>query len=176
MEAAEFDTNDPVASFTATWRRVILEPVAFFEALPATGGLQPAFLFALICFGVGGIELLVFGHGLTGMIGLVLLGLVRLFVGSAILTLIAQNLFEGRGDYESTFRALGYSSAVAVGVGLPIVKYFAALYGVYLAVIAIAKVHSFDNLRSLATVVAAGVTGFVIAYALGLGSLLHHYG
>ena len=175
MEAREFETNDPVASFTATWKRVILEPNAFFGDLPPASGLQPALAFAMICFAIGGLELLVFGHGFHGLVGILLIGLVRLFVGSAVLTLIAQNLFEGRGDYEATFRVLGYSSAVAVGIGLPVVKYFAFLYGAYLAIIGLGKAHGFDNLRALASVAVAAVVGFVVVHALGLGCVMRRY-
>jgi hypothetical protein len=165
----EFDPNDPVASFGATWKRVILEPRAFFESLPPAGGLQPPLAFAAICLAIGSIGFMVFGGGIGGLLGLFVIGLLRLFVGSAIVALVAQQLFEGRGDYEATFRAVAYSTAIAVGVGIPVVKYFAALYGAYLAIIGIAKAQSFDTVRGLATVIASAFAGLVVVYALGLG-------
>ena len=168
--SAEFDPQDPVASFAATWKRIILDPVAFFGALPTAGGLQPPLAFAAISLAIGGVEFAIFyyGAGLKGMIGLIVLGIVRLFIGSAIVAFIAQRVFDGRGDYEATFRALGYTSAIAVAIGIPVVKYFAAIYGAYIAIIGLGRAQSFDNARAFATLVATAVVGVVIVHALGL--------
>jgi hypothetical protein len=167
--AAEFEPKDPIASFGVTWKRVMLEPRAFFEALPAAGGLQPPLVFAAICLTIGGIEFMLFGGGVRGLFGLLVIGLLRLFVGTAIVALVAQQLFEGRGDYEATFRAIAYSTAVVVLIGLPVFKYFAALYGAYLVIVGVAKAQSFDTVRALLTVLASAFAGLVIVYALGLG-------
>ena len=171
--SVEFDPQDPVASFTTTWRRIILDPVGFFGELPPAGRLEPPLAFAAICLAIGGVEFAIFyyGVGLKGMIGLVVLGLVRLFIGSAIVTFIAQRIFDGHGDYESTFRALAYTSAVAVAIGLPVVKYFAAIYGAYIAIVALARAHGYDNTRAFLTLVATAFVGFVIVHALGLWHL-----
>ena len=167
----EFDPQDPVTSYPATWQRAVLEPRSFFEGLPTSGGLQPALLFTAISLTIGGLGFLLFGGGVKGLLGLVILGLVRLFVGSAIVAFIAQQIFEGKGDYEATFRALGYSSAIVVFIGIPVIKYFAAIYGAYLAIIAIGRAHTFDNTRAFLTLLATGVVGLVIVYALGLWGL-----
>ena len=53
LSSAEFDPKDPVNSFASVWQRVMLEPRAFFEGLPATGGLQPPLAFAAICLAIG---------------------------------------------------------------------------------------------------------------------------
>jgi hypothetical protein len=164
----EFDLKDPVASFGTVWKRVVLEPRAFFESLPPAG-LQPPLAFAAICLGIGAVEFLIFGGGIHGFIGLVAIGLLRLFVGTAIVALVAQQLFEGRGDYEATFRAVAYSMAVVVGIGIPVVKYFAALYGAYLVIVGVAKAQSFDTVRAVLTLLASAFAGLVIVYALGLG-------
>jgi len=170
---AQYDTKDPINSFASVWRRVMLEPRPFFEGLPATGGLQPPLAFAAICLAIGAFGFMIFGGGLRGFVGLFVLGLVRLFIGSAIVALIAQQLFEGRGDYEATFRALAYSIAPVVVLGVPIVKYFAALYGLYLAIIAVAKAHSFDTVRAVLTIIGTAVVGLAVGRALHLGHWLH---
>jgi len=166
--SAEFDPQDPVASFPSVWQRVMLEPQAFFEALPTSGGLQPPLIFAGICLTIGGLGFLVFGGGIKGLVLLVMLGIFRLFVGSAIVAFIAQRIFDGHGDYEATFRALAYTSAVAVFIGLPVIKYFAALYGAYVAILALGRAHGFDNTRAFLTLVATAAVGFVLIHALGL--------
>ncbi len=172
MAAEEFSPNDPIAGFTDTWTRVMIDPRAFFEKLPMEGGLQPPLVFASLCLLAGGIEVLLFGAGLKGLIGLVILGIVRLFVGAAIFALIAQTLFGGRGDFEATFRVLAYSSAIAVAIGLPVVKFFAALYGAYLMILGLAKAHSMDTAHTVVALIAAVVTGAVIVRALGLSAIV----
>jgi hypothetical protein len=147
----------------------MLEPRAFFDALPPAGGLQPPLVFAALCLAIGGIEFMLFGGGIRGLVGLLAIGLLRLFVGTAIVALVAQQLFEGRGDYEATFRAVAYSMAVVVLIGLPIVKYFAALYGAYLVIVGIARAQSFDTVRAVLTLLASAFAGMMIVYALGLG-------
>jgi len=169
---AEFDPQDPAGSFATTWQRVIVEPQAFFEALPTAGGLQPPLIFAGICLTIGGLGFLVFGGGIKGLVLIVMLGIVRLFIGSAIVAFIAQRIFDGRGDYEATFRAIGYTSAVAVFIGIPLIKYFAAIYGAYLAIIGLGRAHSFDNTRAFLTLVATAVVAVVIIHALGLWGMM----
>lgn len=164
----EFNPQDPIGSFAATWQRVVLEPRSFFEGLRTAGGLQPPLVFALVCLAIGGFGFMIFGGGIKGLVGLVLIGVLRVFIGSAIVTSIAQQLFDGRGDYEATFRVLSYSSAVAVFVGIPVIKYFAALYGAYLVIVGLARAHSFDTVRALLTAVLSVVAGWVILHAFHL--------
>jgi hypothetical protein len=171
--AAEFDAKDPIGSFASTWQKVIFEPREFFDALPPAGGLQPPLFFALICLAVGAFGFLIFGGGIVGFFGLVVVGAARLFVGAAIIALVAQYLFDGRGDYEASFRVLAYSTAVAVVIGIPIVKYFAALYGAYLVIIGLAKAHGFDTVRALLTALVSIFVGMVIVHALFLGHFVH---
>jgi hypothetical protein len=173
LSSTEFDPKDPVNSFASIWQRVMFEPRAFFEGLPATGGLQAPLAFAAICLAIGAFGFMIFGGGLTGFLGLLLIGLARLFIGSAIVALVAQQLFEGRGDYEATFRALAYSIAPVVVIGIPVLKYLAALYAIYLVILGIAKAHSFDTVRAVLTILATAVVGLVLVYALGLGRWVH---
>lgn len=170
----EWSAPDPVGSYASAWRRVMADPRTFFESPAASGGLQGELVFALVSFAIGGVGFMLFGGGLKGFLGLIALGALRVVVGSAIATLIAQQLFEGRGDYEATFRVLAYSSAVAVFIGLPVIKYFAAIYGAYIVILGLAKAHAFDTVRALLTVFLAIVVGFVVLYALNLGGCVYH--
>jgi hypothetical protein len=172
--SAEFDPKDPIASFVANWQRVLLEPRAFFEGLPE-GGLEPPLLFALICLAIGGFGFMLFGGGIKGFLGVLLIGMLRLFAGAVIVSLIAQKLFDGRGDYEATFRVLSYSTAVAVVIGIPVIKYFAALYGFYLVILGLARAHSFDTVRAMLAVLSSVFVGMVIIHALCLGGWMHRH-
>jgi hypothetical protein len=152
MASEEFRLDDPVGSYVDTWKRICLEPRSFFGELSREGG----------------IGLAVFGGGLKGLLALVLVGLVRLFVGAALLTLVARQLFEGQGDYEASFRVLAYSTAVVVFVGIPVLKVLAALYGAYLAILGVERVHGIDPARATLSVAGSIVAGFALVYALGL--------
>jgi hypothetical protein len=173
LSSAEFDPKDPVNSFVSVWQRVMLEPRAFFEGLPVTGGLQPPLTFAAICLAIGAFGFMIFGGGLGGFLGLLVIGLIRLFVGSAVVAFIAQQLFDGRGDYEATFRGLAYSIAPVVVIGIPVIKYLAALYATYLVIVAVAKAHSFDTVRAVLTILATAVVVLVLVHAFGLGRWVH---
>jgi len=173
--SAEFDTNDPVNSFTTMWQRVMLEPRAFFEGLPAMGGLQGPLTFAAICLAIGGFGALIFALSLKPFLFVLVIGLVRLFIGSAIVAMIAQQLFDGRGDYEATFRVLAYSTAPIVFIGIPVLKYLAALYSLYMVVIGVAKAHSFDTVRAVLTVLLTAVVGAVLAHAFGLERVAYRW-
>jgi hypothetical protein len=171
--AEEFNPRDPVGSFTSTWQRIVLDPRSFFERLPTAGGLEPALAFAAICLAIGALGFLLFGGGIRGLLAVLLIGLLRLFVGAAITTWVAQHLFEGQGDYEATFRVLCYSAAPAVAVGLPVIKFFAGLYAAYLVILGLSRAHSFDTVRAFLTGVVSAVVGFVIVHALHLGGIVH---
>ncbi len=168
MAGDPLDFGDPVGSFVPTWRRILLDPRAFFESMPLQGGLQAPATFAAICLAIGGVEFLVFGGGLKGALGLVILGLLRLFFGAAIVTLVAENLFEGKGDYEATFRVLAYSTAIAVFIALPIVKFVAAIYGAFLVVVGLEVAHRFDATRATLTLIATAAILAALTYGFGL--------
>ncbi|MGH7804962.1 MAG: YIP1 family protein [Candidatus Binatia bacterium] len=171
MAGDPLDFRDPIGSFVPTWRRILLDPRAFYESLPLQGGLQAPATFAAICLAIGGVEFLVFGGGLKGALGFVVLGLVRLFLGAAIVTLVAENLFEGKGDYEATFRVLAYSTAIAAFLGLPILKFLAAIYGAFLVVVGLEAAHRFDAPRAVLTLIATAAVGAALIYAFGLWDL-----
>ena len=162
---------DPPSGFIDTWQRIVTEPRAFFESLSPEGGLQAPLTFAAICLAVGALEFLIFGGGLGGFFGFLILGIVRLFVGSAIVLVVAQNLFDGRGDYEATFRALAYATAPAVLMGIPVIMYFAGLYAAYLAILAIGRSQQVELVKAFATALASAIVGFVVTHAFGLWGL-----
>ena len=168
MAGDPLDFGDPVGNFVPTARRILLDPRSFFESMPLQGGLQAPATFAALCLAIGGLEFLVFGGGLKGALGLLILGFVRLFLGAAIVTLVAENLFEGKGDYEATFRVLAYSTVIAVFIGLPIVKFLAAIYGAFLVIVGLEVAHRFDATRSVLTLIATAAIGAALTYGFGL--------
>lgn len=167
MDAAEFDRNDFIYSFGQVWKKLMTDPQGFFLAMPLTGGLMNPLVFAILCLFIAGIGFLVSGYGLHLTVTLILLGVVRLFLGAALLLLIAGKLFEGRGDYEASFRALAYATAPVVLLWVPLVKYVAALYIAYLLIIGLQRAHGFDSVKAVLTVVVTMMVGFFLALSLG---------
>lgn len=167
MDAAEFDRNDFIYSFAQVWKKLMTDPQGFFLAMPLTGGLANPLVFATLCLLIAGIGFLVSGYGLRLSLALILWGIVRLFFGAALLLLIAWKLFEGKGDYEATFRALAYAAAPIVLLWVPIVKYGAALYTAYLLITGLQRAHAFDNVKAVLTVLVTMMVGFFLALSLG---------
>ena len=88
----EFQTDDPVNSFSGVWKRVITEPRAFFQDMPITGGLPAPLGFLAICLGLCALGFLIFGpRGWT--LRIIIEGILRSLVYGALLTVVARNLF-----------------------------------------------------------------------------------
>jgi len=162
----EFQTDNPFDSFTGVWRRVTTEPQSFFQDMPVSGGLQNPLLFMTICLALGSLGLLIFGPrglALWFLVG----GIVRAFVGAAILMVIARQLFAGVGDYEATYRALAYASAPAALLWIPVIRPLVALYGLFLVIVGLQRVHGFDAVKSVLTVLLSVIVVAAVGWVLG---------
>ena len=84
------------------------------------------------------------------------------------MVLVARGLFDGEGNYEATLRAVAYSSALAVFVGLPLIPFFALLYQSAIVILGISAAHSFDTVRATLTLGAALISAGVLAWAIGI--------
>jgi hypothetical protein len=158
----EFQTDNPFDSFAGVWRRVTTEPRGFFQDMPVSGGLQNPLLFMTICLALGSLGFLLVGPrwlALWFLIG----GIVRSFVAAAILMAIARQLFAGVGDYEATYRAVAYASAPAALLWIPLVRPLVALYGLFLVIVGLERVHGFDAVKSVLTV----LLGLIVVGAIG---------
>ena|SRR6184192_2759502 len=80
--------------------------------------------------------------------------LAFLGVSAALYVLVAQHLFGGRAGFEATFRVVAYAAAPMVLSWLPWrLGVLAVLYGAYLTIIGLERVHAFDATRAVLTVV-----------------------
>jgi hypothetical protein len=132
--------------------------------MPKTGGYADPLKFVLICLipnavfmGLlyGGILSMVLGP--VGAIGLILgpliimvTGVIAVFIIS-ILVHIGVIIFAGqnKGDFEATFRIVSYVEAIAVVSWIPFIGSLLALYGIYLAIVGIMKVHKTSAIRAI---------------------------
>jgi hypothetical protein len=162
----EFQTDNPFNSFIGVWKRVTTEPRSFFQEMPVSGGLQNPLLFTTVSLAFGSLGFLIFGPrglALWFLIG----GIVRGFVAAAILMVVARQMFGGAGDYQATYRVLAYASAPVALLWIPLVSPLIAIYGLFLVVVGLERVHSFDAVKSVLTVLLGVVVLAAIGWCLG---------
>jgi hypothetical protein len=174
----EFQTDNFFDSFIGVWKRVTTEPRRFFEEMPVSGGLQNPLLFMVVCLAICGLGFLLVGpRGLT--LWIMVLGLLRAFVGSLVLMVVARQMFGGVGDYEATFRAVAYSSAPVAFLWIPFIRPLIGVYALFLVILGLERVHAFDAAKAALTVVLAAVVGAAVSWMLGWPQLWmvgHLYG
>ena len=140
--------------FPNTWKRVMTDPRGFFADMPEVGGLQAPLAFLGVSAVISAAGHLVMGWGLGGFLRIVLWQVLGAFVSAALYVLVAQHLFGGRAGFEATFRVVAYAAAPMVLSWLPWrLGVLAVLYGAYLTIIGLERVHAFDATRAVLTVV-----------------------
>ena len=102
---------------------------------------------------------------------IIVLGLVRAFVGAFVLMVIARQIFRGTGDYEATFRALAYASAPVALLWLPLIRPLVVLYSAFLIIIGLERVQGFDATKSVLTMLLGVISVGAIAWTLGWGHM-----
>ncbi|MCW5892194.1 MAG: YIP1 family protein [bacterium] len=162
----------PGSSFPDTWRRVMTDPRGFFADMPQAGGLaEPlTFLAAVAAVNAAGRFLICWclGGAVWTFIATIALG----FVVATLLTLVAQHLFDGRGGFEPTFRAVAYGFAPAVFFWVPRLGILAALYALFLQVRGTERVHTLDAVPAVLSVLIAAAATVLVAAGLGGRGLL----
>jgi len=167
MDAAEFDRSDFIYSYGQLWKKIITGPQGFFPAMPLTGGLTNPLLFAVISLALTGVGFIVRGGGVKLALIILLMGVVRLFISAALLLLIAWRLFEGKGDFEATFRACAYATAPVVLLWVPGIRSLAVLYSGYLVILGLQRAQGFDSVKATLTVVLALIAGVFLSFLFG---------
>lgn len=160
VSSGEFNLSDPVGSFIATVRGVVLNPVGFYRGMQKSGDFINPLVFALICVLVasviGGIigalfSVAVGSQGVGGALVGFVVGIIRdliiavigLFVGAGILHLLAiLFLRPNHAGYEATFRVGAYAYVVYLVSWIPIIGWLLSLYSIYLAIVGIREVHN----------------------------------
>ena len=165
----EFRTEQFAESFVGVWKRVVTDPRGFFQDMPVRGGLQAPLLFLVGCLVIDALGHLIVGPRGFG-IRLVLEGTLRSFVYAAFFVLVARQVFAGTGDYEATYRVVAYGSAPIALAWLPLVGGLSWIYMVFLLIVGLERVHAFDAVKSVLTVLLASLAIVAVSWALGF----HH--
>ena len=165
MATTESEPRAGIEGFPALWQRVVTAPHGFFADMPQTGGLGGPTLFLALCAAINAAGRLLFAAGVRGMIASFAGQMVAAFVLAALLVLVAQNLFEGRGGYEATFRVVAYAWAPLVVGWLPLVGSLALVYSAYLMLRGLERVQAQDTTRAALTLVISLAILWILARA-----------
>jgi hypothetical protein len=166
--AYEFDSKDFLNSFIKVMKTVLVRPSDFYEHMPVTGGYSPPFVFLAVCLGVSGVlAAILAGVDVFLFLKLVVFGAIFSFIGAGILHLIAQQFFEGKGGYEGVFRAVAYAGVVNLLTWIPIVGLLAGLYGLYLQIVGLEKVHKITAGQAVVTVLIAFAIYLIFGLVVG---------
>jgi hypothetical protein len=187
----DYDLSNPLESFADTVRRVVLQPVGFFAALPRSGSLLNPLIFALICTVIsailGGIlrlagvgEGFVAGYGLQvpenqdfgEFIGSVIFapigGAIGVFVVAGIGQLVVRLVVGATNSgFGATFRVASYTGVTSLVSWIPIIGGLLSLYGIYLSVVGIREMHGTTTGKALLVVLIPVIVVVVLAL-LGL--------
>lgn len=161
------ETPLPGSSFPDTWRRVMTDPRSFFADMPQAGGLAEPTTFLAAVAGLNAVGEMLVCWCFWGAVGTFVATIALGFLMAVVLTLVAQHLFEGRGGFEPTFRAVAYGLAPAVLFWVPRLGILAALYALYLQVRGTERVHALDAVPAVLSVVIAAAATMLLVAGLG---------
>jgi hypothetical protein len=164
----EFNSKDFLNSFIGVMKTVLVKPNDFYQHMPVTGGFSPPFVFLAICLGVSGIlAAIIAGVDVFLFLKLVIFGAIFSFIGAGILHLIAQQFFEGKGAYEGVYRTVAYAGVVNLLTWIPVVGFLAGLYGLYLQIVGLEKVHKITAGQAVVTVLIAFAIYLIFGLVVG---------
>jgi hypothetical protein len=166
--AYEFNSKDFLNSFIGVMKTVLVKPNDFYQHMPVTGGYAPPFVFLAICLGVSGIlAAIIASVDVFLFLKLVIFGAIFSFIGAGILHLIAQQFFEGKGAYEGVYRTVAYAGVVNLLTWIPVVGFLAGLYGLYLQIVGLEKVHKITAGQAVVTVLIAFAIYLIFGLVVG---------
>ncbi|MBI4527132.1 MAG: YIP1 family protein [Deltaproteobacteria bacterium] len=171
MTETEFIAQEGPKAFIRLWKRVILDPQAFFREMPSSGGFENPLIFLGVCALIYLFLKLTVSGWVEAINALFLICLTYVF-GPGILMLGSQFLFRGEGDYEGTLRVCAYAGACLTLAWVPALGIFGYVYGFYLVFLGTGKVHQLDTTRSaIATLLAILGTAAILLFVLGEGRI-----
>jgi hypothetical protein len=167
----EFNAEDFMGSFIRVTKTVLVTPSDFFQKMPTAAGYFPPLIFLTVCLGVSGIlAALIAGAEILLFFKVLIAGVIFSFIGAGILHLIARQFFEGKGGYEGVYRVVAYAGVVNLLTWIPVVGLFAGLYGLYLEIVGLEKVHQITPGQAVVTVLIALAVYIILALIVGVPS------
>ena len=169
----ELEIKNFVQSFIGVVKTVFFKPKDFYQNMPTTGGFPPPLIFLAVCLGISALISNIIWGTVAGFFYFLIFGLIFSFIGAAILYFVGQQFFEGKGTYEGTYRVVAYAGVVSLLGWIPVVNFLAALYGFYLQIVGLGKVHKITQGQAVVSVLIAFavylIVGILIPGGLFLG-------
>jgi len=164
----EFNNKDFLNSFIGVMKTVLVKPIDFFEHMAPIGGYAPPFYFLAVCLGISGVlAAIINGVDVFLFLKFVIFGAIFSFIGAGILHLIAKQFFEGKGEYQGVYRVVAYAGVVNLLTWIPFVGFIAFLYGLYLQIVGLEKVHKITPGQAVVTVLIAFAIYLIMALVVG---------
>jgi len=137
-------------SFIAVARELLFRPARFFQQLRPSGSLVGPFTFLLLCLFLSVLLFAnVIGSGLSIFAALFVSGLVAAVLGSLCLhALLATPLFSTRLPYEATLSVIAYAAIVDLAAWIPLLNFFAKIYGLILMYLGFKAIHRMSAIRA----------------------------
>lgn len=187
-----YDLSDPLQSFLATARAVLLQPVDFFRGVAVRDGLINPIAFAAICTTIGAflaailsVLAAIVGIGQQGVGGAIgglfaaviitpILTPIGLFIGAGISYLFVMIFVRpANAGFWSTFRVVSYVSATSLISWVPIVGGIVALvWGLVLTIFGIRETHSTTTGRAALVVLVPAAIGFLLLLLVAASVLI----
>jgi len=149
-----------------SWRRVVTDPRGFFADMPLAAGLGEPMAFLAICAGVAGLGTLVLSWSVWAALGTAAGLILMALLEAVLLTIVAQQLFDGRAGFEPTCRVVAYAFAPGVFLWVPRLAVVAFLWILFLQVRGVERVHGIDASRAVLSVLVAAAAAALVALGL----------
>lgn len=173
---AEFDPGNFIESWIRCWKEVILRPKEFFDVMPTDGGYKNPLFFALVCWVIGGILSAAVRVTPASIILFPIAAFIGLLIVSVVLYLSATLIVKGAGSFEGTFRVGSYASALSVLTWIPIIGPLIGIYGIYLLVVGMERVHKLTTREAVIAVILPIIILVLLfglmALAVGMGAFM----
>ena len=162
----ELEIKNFVQSFIGVVKTVFFKPKDFYQNMPTTGGFPPPLIFLAVCLGISALISNIIWGTVAGFFYFLIFGLIFSFIGAAILYFVGQQFFEGKGTYEGTYRVVAYAGVVSLLGWIPVVNFLAALYGFYLQIVGLEKVHKITQGQAVVTVLIAFAVYLIVGFLM----------
>ena len=163
----EFNTDNALDTFKDILNALVRRPASFFRHMPVDGGYLNPTLFLLLCTVICGFLSTILHTSLWPLVRVPVLGVLSVYMTSAILYLISSRLFGGKGSFEATFRTAAYSGMVFLVMWISVLDVFAFFCGLFLLVLGTERVHGMGRSASIAAVVMSAAASLVLLLIFG---------
>lgn len=155
-----------VRSYIELVRSILITPKRFFNELMPQGGFTQPWVFLCVSASIYAVLQAIALVNPFAMITLFIRSIVSVLVASFFLNLILSKM-GGKGTFKTTFQVIAYSKAVLLfawfSLGpFPIGGIASLIYGVYLNILGLEKIHELDRKKVAAVTIGLALLGFAI--------------